>query len=530
MTTAMFKTGMNTSLLTDEFFQTILDRSLGPGTVFRGWKEDSLDSSASILSNISSQTNEDDDYDDFSDESLSDLEDSDHMEESLQVDKDDGDAPCPMRDMTGHFLYRIEYEGVGSHLANLHQTLTMADAQVTIAKTSSQGSTTSVASSSSSSSSEGLSKTTSTNYLYVVIKSKPIDTALIELTNIMAQLQGGNFAEEYDAVKDMTGFRNSHIREIELAQLAWKVGGAMERISTRVYNVLRNDSQQLYALCLEYLDPATGAITHMNSTDDALATWSSQDIHTVLRDVADFHAQFLGAESMLLNEFSFLENPSRNLMRSLRSAYETMAETNHKNEPTLFDRVLTDAIKDYLAHSDSHWALLEKSPRTLIHGDFNTRNSCLRFNAKTGAKSLCVYDWELACCHVPQRDVVEFLSFVLPPGSKEWSHYIEYHRLALKASLERRLNKGASLQSTPPSNTNTQIYRDFRFPTQREYLDVAKIALMDFASLRLSMYGISNSFKTVSWLPRIIESVRSQIQIMGPLRLGLDKVINESKM
>ncbi|KAF9161207.1 hypothetical protein DFQ26_004768 [Actinomortierella ambigua] len=405
-----------------------------------------------------------------------------------------------MNDMTGHFLYRVEYEGVGSQLTNLRRVLSSADKsfRVTISRTVGQDTTPVPASLSLSSVHNNT--TAPADYLHIVVKSKPIDTALIELTNIMAQLQGGEFAEEYDAVKDMTGFRNSHIREIELAELAWKVGGAMERISTKVYNVMRNDSQQLYALCLEYLDPATGTISHMNSTDAALSTWSSQDIHTVLRDVADFHAQFLGADSMLLNELSFLENPSRNLMQSLRSTYEAMADTNHRNNSTLFDETLTDAIKSYLKHSNSYWSLLERSPRTL-------------------------------------RDVVEFLAFVLPPGSKEWSHYIEYHRLALRSSLERLRHHSADHGMSTSTSTTTitmqqPLWRqdDIRFPTQREYLDVAKVALMDFASLRLSMIGISNSFKTVSWLPRILDSVRSQILMMGPLRPELDKVVSASRI
>lgn len=166
-------------------------------------------------------------------------------------------------------------------------------------------------------------------------------------------------------VKDMTGFKNSHIREMELAELSWQVQGAMGRISTKVYNVLRNDSQQLYALCLEYLDPSMGNITHLNSTDSALTTWSPNDIHLVMRDLASFHAQFLGQEERLLG-MSFLENPTRASMKTLRPAYEAMIKTNGKNEPELFSSYLTQCALDYLAHSDEHWATVEQSPRTMV--------------------------------------------------------------------------------------------------------------------------------------------------------------------
>ncbi|KAG0281711.1 hypothetical protein BGZ95_000051 [Linnemannia exigua] len=509
MTTAMFKTGMNRSLLNKDFFQVILDRAYGPNRALtKSWKEEELDSSASILSNISSgDDDEDEDYfDDFNKNDATSLSVSPSTDTSTSGR---GEEPCPMNDMTGHFLYRIEFE------ARAHPSILLSSP-------SSQG-TLSISATTSrveDSASSTLSTSTSTDNngeLYVVIKSKPIDTALIELTNIMAQLQGGDFAEEYDLVKDQTGFRNSHIREIELAELSWQVGGAMENISTKVYNVLRNDSQQLYALCLEYLNPATGTITHMNSTDTAIASWSSDDIHLVLRDLASFHAQFLGQEDRILG-MTFLETPTRSLMKLLRPAYETMVKTNRKNEPALFSQFLTDSMLDFLKHSDEYWAKVEKSPRTLIHGDFNTRNICLRLEPSTGAQKLCAYDWELACCHLPQRDVVEFLSFVLPPGSNEWTHYIEYHRLALKAAYENN-------QAHLPSGSTTIV-----FPSPREYMDVAKIALMDFASLRVAMYGVSNSFKQVDWLPRILNTVEQQLKRMGPMRVPSDKVFHDSKL
>ncbi|KAF9289309.1 hypothetical protein BGZ68_009616 [Mortierella alpina] len=506
MTTAMFKTGMNRALLNQDFFQTIIDRALGPRTAWtKSWSEEELDSSASILSNISSgDDDEDEDYDaEFGSDGH--LSSPDSNSATLQTSQYAGE-PCPMNDMTGHFLYRIEYQ----HLSNTIHT--RYPPSVRASSPSSSSGTLSIATTSRPEAAAQTEK----GQLWVVIKSKPIDTALIELTNIMAQLQGGEIAEEYDQVKDLTGFRNSHIREIELAELAWQVGGAMERISTKVYNVLRNDSQQLYALCLEYLNPARGNITHMNSTDTALSTWTSDDIHLALRDLASFHAQFLGQERRIL-QMSFLENPTRPMMKVLRPAYEAMVKTNHKNDPELFTEFLTQHMLDFLAHSDEHWATLERSPRTLIHGDFNTRNICLRLDQTTGAQQLCAYDWELACCHVPQRDVVELLSFVLPPGSTEWPHYIEYHRLALQASFTSQ-------------RRHSEFARQVKVPSSKEYYEVAKIALMDFASLRVAMYGISNSFKQVDWLPRILSSVEEQLKRMGPLRSHRDKVFCESKL
>ena len=371
MTTAMFKTGMNRSLLNKDFFQVILDRAYGSNrTQTKSWTEEELDSSASILSNISSGDDDEDEIDEYDftggedsgTVSASSTNVGDILGQTTGHTTGSEEQPCPLNDMTGHFLYKIEFESRPPiSTSATHPSTSRSKGSLSISATSRALAETNNKNERSNNSQPSMGD----GQLWVVIKSKPIDTALIELTNIMAQLQGGDLAEEYGLVKDQTGFRNSHIREIELAELAWKVGGAMENISTKVYNVLRNDSQQLYALCLEYLDPSAGTITHMNSTDAALTTWSSDDIHLVLKDLASFHAQFLGQEDRILG-MAFLETPTRSLMKLLRPAYEAMIRINRKNEPVLFSQFLTDSTLDYLKHSDEYWAKVEKSPRTLV--------------------------------------------------------------------------------------------------------------------------------------------------------------------
>lgn len=72
------------------------------------------------------------------------------------------------------------------------------------------------------------------------------------------------------------------------------------------------------------------------------------------------------------------------------------------------------------------WAAYDSAPKTLVHNDCNPRNLCLRKSALVvsedngsipykDARTLCLYDWELARIDVPQRDVVEFLAFALEP-------------------------------------------------------------------------------------------------------------------
>jgi hydroxymethylglutaryl-CoA reductase (NADPH) len=65
-----------------------------------------------------------------------------------------------------------------------------------------------------------------------------------------------------------------------------------------------------------------------------------------------------------------------------------------------------------LKHLPEWWHDLEQMPRTLIQNDFVPKNCTVRSIA--GQQRLCVYDWELAIAHLPQRDLCEFLCYVLP--------------------------------------------------------------------------------------------------------------------
>ena len=83
-------------------------------------------------------------------------------------------------------------------------------------------------------------------------------------------------------------------------------------------------------------------------------------------------------------------------------------------------------LRTAINHIPQLWVTYENAPKTLVHNDCNPRNLCLRKSSLAMPKSnenvpyndprtLCLYDWELARIDIPQRDIVEFLAFVLPP-------------------------------------------------------------------------------------------------------------------
>jgi hypothetical protein len=88
-------------------------------------------------------------------------------------------------------------------------------------------------------------------------------------------------------------------------------------------------------------------------------------------------------------------------------------------------RQLVDAV-------DEWWPVLSRGPQTLLHHDFNPRNLCLR--ETPDGLALCAYDWELATIGAPQRDLAEFLCFVLPADVSDATidTWIERHRAAFE--------------------------------------------------------------------------------------------------
>lgn len=83
---------------------------------------------------------------------------------------------------------------------------------------------------------------------------------------------------------------------------------------------------------------------------------------------------------------------------------------------------LIDTLGDWFAAKD-------RLPATLAHNDFNQRNVGFR-------PEVLVLDWELAELNTAHRDIVEMLTFVLPPeaGRKQIDAHVERHRATLVES------------------------------------------------------------------------------------------------
>ncbi|HEX4923412.1 MAG TPA: phosphotransferase, partial [Bdellovibrionales bacterium] len=205
-----------------------------------------------------------------------------------------------------------------------------------------------------------------------------------------------------------------------------------------------------------------------------ISGWSETHVKQAIESISAFHAEHISRAD---------EHAERPWLQPFASPV-ALARTKAQNE------IITDAaahfFKDWIDPEDlayhrelvatvEAWsAPLGRLPHTLVHHDYNPRNLAFRADG-----SLCVFDWELATIHLPQRDTVELLAFVLSgqvPVERA-AELLEHHRLALQAGSGTTLRKS-------------------------EWVLGASIAIKEFIYSRLSMYFVAHAQRHCDFIQR----------------------------
>ena len=305
-----------------------------------------------------------------------------------------------------------------------------------------------------------------------LVKSKPTDHEVIRMMRGMATLCGEPLASLYEVHQYRLGLRNCHIRELEIAKLD---DPRFTSITPEFLTVWRDDTHATYLIVMEYLED----VILLNSAKQP-QLWKPEHINAALRDIARFHAMYIGREEDLVS-VEWLDVPTAAMMQEMATLWEAILQHNAKQFPAVFTPPRVAALSHAIEHISPLWRELEAAPRTLIHNDFNLRNVCLR--RKGDDFRLCAYDWELATLHVPQRDVCEFLSFVLPPGTPRATRrsYLQEYRRALQEATNRTFDAA-------------------------EFERIYDIACFDYAINRLALLTIAQGLNVYEFLPRVLHS------------------------
>ena len=217
--------------------------------------------------------------------------------------------------------------------------------------------------------------------------------------------------------------------------------------------------------------------------------WTDAHICAALEQLAAWHACHLVAQTPKpLGLWNDLHTSA--YMQQLTPLWEALL-TNTSRFPELYSAGRVQELRQAIEQIPTYWASLELLPKTLVHNDFNPRNTCFKTIGNT--LQLCAYDWELATYHIPQYDVVEFLSFVLDEDRYSLRlKYLEHYRQAL--------------------NALTGTYAD-----ADEFRVGAGYAALDFGLHRLGMYLMAHTVSPYPFLPRVVNSYFNTLAQLQPL-------------
>ena len=229
-----------------------------------------------------------------------------------------------------------------------------------------------------------------------LIKSKPMDFEVIEGLHFMASNISSGLADNLALQKEHLEYKNSHIKEIEVYKFLHDV---KYPFMPDFLGEITDKEREIYLFMLEYLQEEDMEVFN---SENEIHKWTDERISDAIASIHLVHKAYLnGCDREQLSSVKHFDP-----MLSL-SFYK---QSNQINQKDYQEWELENLFRDTGRVID----LWEKNPpvkiskKTLIHNDFNPRNSGVRKNGK-----LCIYDWELATINIPQRDIFEFLAFTL---------------------------------------------------------------------------------------------------------------------
>jgi hypothetical protein len=246
---------------------------------------------------------------------------------------------------------------------------------------------------------------------------------------------------------------------------------------------LRDEAREVYGLVLERLED----VILLDTADDPRG-WRREHIEAALSGIAAIHSIWYGRESEL-REASWLGTPmTAELMAKMAPFWGSLADHARDEFPEWFTEGDLRRSRALIQGLRFWWSELERSPRTLVHNDFNPRNIALR--TEEGGFRLCAYDWELAAIHPPGHDLAELLCFLLTPSATrdEVDHYVEVHRRALESAC------GFPIDAAP---------------FQQGY----RLSLRDLWVNRFAMYVMAHAFRHYGFLERSFATLRRLLDL-----------------
>ena len=274
------------------------------------------------------------------------------------------------------------------------------------------------------------------------------------------------------------------------------------KIMARIFNVSINPTKKSSFFVMEFFEPEL--FTHVDCIEGGAGfnkyQWTDADIKTVLTSLAYFHAHSLNDTSALPAQLKNCLRDGIDVLARLGKYILASSKNLNKREPSIWSALSVQLSKRIANNLPEIVEALNQYPQCFVHNDASPRNLCIR-SAKDGKERLaCLYDWEISCIHVPQRDIAEFLTFVSEDGADAniITSYAEFYCKSLKQELIQ-LKSCAKLIE--------------KMSNQEAFMRIFDFCMMDMLAVKIAAYGTSIGAFGVSFpfIPRIVRVSTSYI-------------------
>lgn len=314
----------------------------------------------------------------------------------------------------------------------------------------------------------------------VMLKIKPLDAEVILVSNSIAAMCDARLAQSYNQFKDKLEFKGCHSRELFVMS---QQDERFRKHAPITYFTLQDPSREAYVLVQEFMS----GLELMDTADD-VSGWTEAHIFAAIDGMAELHSIWYEKGEELKQQNWPIYPPTRESVMEKIRLWEMLGAHAKQEFPEWFSDEDMENYREQVYTVVDWYGKLDSLPHTLIHNDFNPRNVAFRRNGDD--LNLIAYDWELATWQVPQHDLAELLSFVLPctANVNDVDRYVERHRVALERATGKSIDK------------------------EQWHLGYA-LSLKDLMINRIPMYVMGHTFRHYKFMERVLKSFRNLLII-----------------
>jgi len=250
-----------------------------------------------------------------------------------------------------------------------------------------------------------------------------------------------------------TELYNTHMKEINVFRMQRTVP-AVARILPTVYGTYVDVAKQQYLVLEEFLADA-----YVMKDYRDISWWTQDRIERCVRDFSGMHAAYYDNHSALVGQGWLGATLDAKTMSALTPLWSAYADRLRHFVGGLFDDAYLAGHRRWIETIPEWWGRIDALPKTMIYNDAQIRNLAVRDPA--GQPRLTLFDWECTSIQLPQRDLVEFLSYAIgdATGDEDILALLEAGRAELATRSGKAIEQDAWLEGCVLSIRDLHVNR-----------------------------------------------------------------------